>query len=121
VSQYPFQNHSATPFNSGDVLAFNPEGRSEGLGTREEGIARQAVYSSFVDNEALGRMEALLHDLEARGINLVAMRQEMLGESSETLKTVQPSQPAENVSTPARKPDEYYVPGSQNGTTGRAA
>lgn len=113
MSQNPFQKSSSTPFSSGDILNFKPEGRSQSLGTREEGLARQAVYNSFVDREALGHAEVLLRDLEQRGINIESMRREMLGYSEKAPAGVEPTEThaTPQVQTlPPRDPNEYYVP-----------
>ena len=119
MPQYPDYPQSSTPFSTGDVLDFNPEKRSTHLGSPDEGLARQAVYSSFIDREAVGHVEAIVHDLMVRGTNIEAMRKEILGVAEQPVSPIEAS-PAP--ATPiARKPDEYYLPGYSVPTNERAA
>ncbi len=121
MSQNTFQPHSATSFTSGDVLMFNPEGRTTSLGTREEGLARQAVYGSFIDHEALGRTQLLIKDLETRGANIESMRRELLGESTDNMHPVDDSTTVVRTVEIARNPNEYHVPGSLDNAEREAA
>lgn len=121
--QHPDHSKSSTPFSSGDVLDFNPEKRSTHLGTRDEGLARQAVYDSFVNEKVLGYAEALARDLKVCGINIEAMRKELLGESMQTVQPVEfPSEPSVSPAhDTTRNPNEYHLPGSQEATERKVA
>ncbi len=109
-----FQKDPNTTFEHGDQLEFRPDGRTESIGSTEEGLARQAVYGSFVRNEVLGHNEVIRRAVEVRGVNIEAMRKHVLGLEPETNTTIAelPVDSAETAKASEETFDnfQYHVP-----------